>query len=283
MYLVVCVLTCITLHISDRVFPILSYVWEEAPVAYWPVVPDTQDKNDDSQPVWPLTGIPRNRTTLCWKRGPKAKTKKFYDCKVGAIDLWPADCMLVHLDAFPEQRRKLKNRWGDDLHMVVTHVTDGITAYVVKNERTGKRKVLHRARLLLWLADYGELVRWNLINISDSPPGPALDQHPHRGSKDGDPVLGCSLQYGLDLTVYWAVIEDLEHMSSRLGHEVHVGAPRDIAGQGIVIHDEEEECPECLGSYSEDVPCSWAYGYLLAPFTSLMFNQNSWGKTWQVS
>ena len=56
--------------------------------------------------------------------------------------------------------------------------------------------------------------------------------------------------------MYLAVIDDPEQMSSRLGHEVHVGAPRNVAGQKIVILDEEEECPECLGSYLEDVPCS---------------------------
>ena len=67
---------------------------------------------------------------------------------------------------------------------------------------------------------------------------------------------GCSLQYGLDLTVYLAIIEDPERMSSRLGCEVCVGAPRNVAGQMIVTLDEEETCPECLVSYSEDVPCS---------------------------
>ena len=101
---------------------------------------------------------------------------------------------------------KLKNWWGGDLHMVVTHVADGIPAFVVKNDRTGKKKVLHRARLLLWLADYGELVRCNLIYIRDIPPGPTPDQCPPWGSEDGDSVLGCSLQYGLDLTTYLAVI-----------------------------------------------------------------------------
>ena len=67
---------------------------------------------------------------------------------------------------------------------------------------------------------------------------------------------GCSLQYGLDLTVYLAVIDDPKWMSSRLGREVHVGAPQNVAGQMIVILDEEETCPECLGPYLEDVPCS---------------------------
>ena len=67
---------------------------------------------------------------------------------------------------------------------------------------------------------------------------------------------GCSLQYGMDLTVYLAVLEDPERMSSRIGREVCVGAPRNVAGQMIVILDGDETCPECLGSYVEDVPCS---------------------------
>ena len=58
----------------------------------------------------------------------------------------------------------------------------------------------------------------------------------------------------MDLTVYMAVIEDPEQMLSRIRCEVHVGAPRNMAGQMIVKPD-EEECPDRLGSYSEDVPC----------------------------
>ena len=184
------------------------------------------------------------------------RQKRLYDRKVGAIELRPGDHVLVRLDAFRGQRRKLKNRWGDDLHTVVTHVADGIPAYVVKNNRTGKKKVVHRARLLLWLADYGEPVRCNLVDISIVPPGTVMDQYPPEGCEGDNLVPGCSLQYGLDLTVYLAVIDDPERMLSRLGREVHAGAPRNVAGQRIVILDEEETCPECLGSYSEDVPCS---------------------------
>ena len=175
---------------------------------------------------------------------------------MGAIELRPGDHVLVRLDAFRGQRRKLKNWWGDDLHTVVTRMADGIPAYVVKNNHTGKMKVVHRAQLLLWLADYGEPVRCNLIDISDMPPGTMTDQYLQGGCEGDSPVPGCSLQYGLDLTVYLAIIEDPEQMSSRLGREVRVGAPRNIAGQMIVILDEEELYPECLGSYSEDVPCS---------------------------
>ena len=83
-----------------------------------------------------------------------------------------------------------------------------------------------------------------------------MDQYPQGGCEGDNPVPGCSLQYGLDLTVYLTVIDDPEQTSSRLGCEVHVGAPQNVAGQMIVILDEEETCPECRGSYSEDVPCS---------------------------
>ena len=184
------------------------------------------------------------------------RQKRLYYHKVGAVELRPGDHVLVRLDAFRGQRRKLKNWWGDDLHTVVTCMADGIPAYVVKNNCTGKKKVVHRAWLLLWLADYGAPVRCNLVDISVVPPGTMMDQYPPEGCEGDNLVPGCGLQYGLDLTMYLAIIDDLEWMLSRLGHKVHAGAPRNVAGQRIVILDEEEKCPECLGSYSEDVSCS---------------------------
>ena len=94
------------------------------------------------------------------------------------------------------------------------------------------------------------------MDISSVPPGTVTDQYPPEGCESDNPVPGCSLQYSLDLTVYLAVIDDPERMSSRLGREVHAGAPRNVAGQMIVTLDEEETSPECLGCYLEDVPCS---------------------------
>ena len=193
------------------------------------------------------------------------RQKRLYDRKVGAVELRPGDNVLVRLDAFQGQRRKLKNRWGSDLHMVVTRVADGIPAYVMKNDRTGKKKVVHRARLLLWLADYGEPVRCNHVDTSDVPTGTATDRNPQTGCDGDNSVPGCSLQY-----VYMAVIEDPKRMSSRIGREVRAGAPRNVAGQMIEKPD-EEECPDCLGSYSEDVPCGWGTStrwYPSGPFQS---------------
>ena len=94
------------------------------------------------------------------------------------------------------------------------------------------------------------------MDISVMPPGTATDQYPSQGCEGDNLVPGCSLQYGLDLTMYLAVIDDLEWMSSKLGCEVHAGAPQNVAGQMIIILDEEDTCPECLGSYSEDIPCN---------------------------
>ena len=126
--------------------------------------------------------------------------------------------------------------------MVVTCVADGIPAYVVKNNCTGKRKVVHWARLLLWLAYYGEPIRCNHVDTSNFPTGTAMDRNPQTGCDGDNSVPGCSLQYSMDLTVYMAVIEDSERMSSRIGREVRAGAPRNVAGQ-MIIKPDEEECP----------------------------------------
>ena len=73
------------------------------------------------------------------------RQKQLYDCKTGVVELHPGDKVLVKLDAFRGQWQKLKNHWGDALHMVVKHMADGIPAYEVENEANKKRQVLHRA------------------------------------------------------------------------------------------------------------------------------------------
>ena len=93
-------------------------------------------------------------------------------------------------------------------------MADGIPAYVVKKNHTGKKKVVHRARLLLWLADYGEPIRCDHMDISDVTPGTVEDHDPQEGCESDNSVLGCSLQYGMDLTVYLAILDDPKQMSS---------------------------------------------------------------------
>ena len=184
------------------------------------------------------------------------RQKRLYDRRVGAVELRPGDCVLVRLDAFRGQRRKLKNRWGDDIHTMINRKADSIPVYEVKNEHTGKRKVLHRARLLLWLADYGEPVRCNLMMISDTLPGTVPGQQLEDSGEGLHPVPGDSLQYGLDLTHYMAIIDNPEPMMSRIGHEVRTGVPPQAAGQRIPTDCDEEPDSDCLGSDVGDVPVS---------------------------
>ena len=94
------------------------------------------------------------------------RQKRLYDRRAGAVELHLEDKVLVKLDAFRGQWRKLKNQWGDALYMVVRRVVDGIPAYEVENDASKKRQVLHRARLLLWLAEpEGEPLRISCISI----------------------------------------------------------------------------------------------------------------------
>ena len=61
----------------------------------------------------------------------EAKRQKWlYDRRVRAVELRLGDRVLVRLDAFRGQRRKLKNRWGDDIHTVIDPKEDGIPMYV---------------------------------------------------------------------------------------------------------------------------------------------------------
>ena len=70
------------------------------------------------------------------------RQKRLYDCKARVVELHPGDKLLVKLDAFRGQWRKLKNGWGDALHTVVKCVADGIPAYEVENDVNKKRQVL---------------------------------------------------------------------------------------------------------------------------------------------
>ena len=54
--------------------------------------------------------------------------KRVYDRQAGAVELRPRDKVLVRLDAYRGQRRKLKNQWGSELHTVVCQVVDGVPA-----------------------------------------------------------------------------------------------------------------------------------------------------------
>ena len=139
---------------------------------------------------------------------------------------------------------------------MIDRKADGIPVYEVKNKCTRKRKVLHRARLLLWLANYGESVRCNLIMISDRLPGTVPGQQLEDSSEGLHPVPGESLQYGLDLTHLKAIIDNPEPMTSHIGREVCTGIPRQAAGHRILTNCEEKSDPDSLGSFAGDIPVS---------------------------
>ena len=184
--------------------------------------------------------------------------KCLYDRKVRAIELRPRDCVLVKLDAFCSQHWKLKNWWGSDLHTMVTHVVDGVPVNVVKNEHTGKKKVLHHSRLLLWLADFSEPMQMNHMYTSVT----LLELNPENPlprSEDGDTVPG-GMQYGLNLAKLWIIADTPESMMCQIAWEVCVGIPRNGTSLRIELQVEEETDLECLGSFLEDVLCSWACG-----------------------
>ena len=139
---------------------------------------------------------------------------------------------------------------------MIDRKADGIPVYEVKNECTGKKKVLHRARLLLWLADCGEPVRCNLIMISDILPGTVLGQQLEDSVEGLHPVPGESLQYGLDLTNFRAIIDNPEPMMSHIRCEVRTGIPQQAAGHRIPTDCEEKLDPDSCGSFVGDIPVS---------------------------
>ena len=181
------------------------------------------------------------------------RQKCLYDRKVGAIELRSGDRVLVKLDAFRSQRWKLKNRWGSDLHTVHTRVADGVPVYVVKNVRTGKTKVLHHLRLLLWLASFGEPMRMNRMCTSITLR--EILENPLQGGDDGGPVPGC-VMFGLNLAKLQIIVDTPESMTHQVAHEVCMGTLRNGTGLQIELLAEEDSDPECLGSSAGDVLCS---------------------------
>ena len=181
------------------------------------------------------------------------RQKRLYDRKVGAIELQSGDRVLVKLDAFRGQQRNLKNWWGSDLHTVQTRMVDGVPAYVVKNVQTGKTKVLHRSRLLLWLTNFGEPVWMNRMCTSITLW--EIPENPLQGSDDGGPVPGC-VMFGLNLAKLRIIVDTPESMTHQVVHEVRTGALRNGTSLQIELRAEEDSDLECLGSSMGDILCS---------------------------
>ena len=160
------------------------------------------------------------------------RQKQHYDCKAGVVELHLGDKVLVKLDAFRGQWRKLKNRWGDALYTVVKRVADGIPVYEVENDTNKKRQVLHQARLLLWLAEpEGEPLRINRISIESGLTGAELAMPLRQSVKLG--VVLRKLIYGLSTAMFESRQELPELTMGNHAQGVLTGAPRNGTGHRI--------------------------------------------------
>ena len=137
-----------------------------------------------------------------------ARHKRLYDRRAGSVELRTGDKVLVSLDAFRGQRRKLKNRWGCDIHTVVRQIAEGIPTYEVRNERTKKARVLHRARLLLWeaLEDLGEAVQVTTEPSTTQVAGMVLEPASTDAGKYRVPREWAITGLGLDLATFKPMI-----------------------------------------------------------------------------
>ena len=59
--------------------------------------------------------------------------KRYYDRKIGAVNLKPGDLILVKVDAF-KGKRKIKDRWEEETWEVVHQIMTDIPSYKVMNQ-----------------------------------------------------------------------------------------------------------------------------------------------------
>ena len=97
---------------GDRVFSVLPHVWMEAAVTCRPAFPESKQRTCTlNEYVKALYEWLRECLKLVQESATKEanRQKRLYDRKIGAVELRPGDRVLVGLDAFRGQCRKLKN------------------------------------------------------------------------------------------------------------------------------------------------------------------------------
>ena len=154
--------------------------------------------------------------------------KRIYNKRAGAVALRPSNKMLTRLDAFMGTRRKLKNWWNSQLHMVVHHVADGVPTYVVRIDNNGNESVFYCMRLLLWIAadaDGDDGVRSN----------PAIAALDTNGLAEENMMVECvvsqDVSYGLSLAMFKTMIRPPCHKTG-----CKAGAPQSGVLQKGVGH-----------------------------------------------
>ena len=70
------------------------------------------------------------------------RQKQYYDRKANAILLEPGNLVLAKADAY-KGKRKVWDRWEEELYEVVCQVTKGVPSYLMMNKGTGCSPVLH--------------------------------------------------------------------------------------------------------------------------------------------
>ena len=179
--------------------------------------------------------------------------KRIYDRRAGAIALHPGDKVLICLDSFVGQKRKLKNRWGSQIHTVVCHVVDFVPTYVVRNDRSGGKLVLHRAHLLLWITDCTNWDDGISVNLAIAVPmivGSVEEGQNVNGDKGKSQVLS----YGLSLAMFKM---SLCSPSQMMGMEAQV-IPAGVSQKGVghVTAADKGDIPPMAGETTpvEDIP-----------------------------
>ena len=153
--------------------------------------------------------------------------KRNYDRRAGAAELRPGDKVLVRLDSYIGQRRKLKNRWGSDLHTVRRQVADDVPVYVVTSDKKpSEEKVLHRARLLLWIAvdteDEGVRLNHTILGTEIASTGKE-DRH----EMCGKGAVSRIMVYGINLATFMPGKDPLDPMTGQVTEAACKGVLQD--------------------------------------------------------
>ena len=111
-------------------------------------------------------------------------------------------------------------------------MVDGVPTYVVMNNVTKRKKVLHQARLLLWLAEKdGKPLRINHISIDSSLTRVELVTTLHWSVKLG--VVSCKLIYAFNTALFEVRSESSVLMMGDEACEALMGMPQNGTGHRI--------------------------------------------------
>ena len=82
--------------------------------------------------------------------------KRYYDRKIGTVNLKPGNLVLVKADAWTG-KRKIKENWDEETWEMVQQITADVPSYEVTNQHA-QSQVLHQNQLLLIVSEIGILL-----------------------------------------------------------------------------------------------------------------------------